>query len=382
MPSSPEEYNSVQLYWDKNQKNSLNSLSLNTSANSNALELTISSTTIDAWQYFLAAYLVSQWRCIPTEDWTLATIFQELNPSLTRNNSALLDALVKSNAGSGSFLDGFSTKFEEIELKQVKTFSNHEVLKWLVPATANLTSYLTKSISSYQKQLEINLENLRPLLHQKLHIYFYILKSAGTKTAFMRLNILSEKLHSLAKKYEWQWQECLYKSNASQQSFENLSAQLSRLWEFSKQQKAESALHALHLTYQYQLSGQLYNVATGLIRELETQVQQHILILTEIDLYLNQLQSKYAQQYPLSPLKADFLKHYLFPRINAVEFLEKIEQWIGRSFYEWVNLDEIESLRLKQEILIRLQPVCWDFYNECSLVEPKLNSSDFNDLER
>ncbi len=83
----------------------------------------------------------------------------------------------------------------------------------------------------------------------------------------------------------------------------------------------------------------------------------------------------------MSPVPGDFLKQYLSPRINALEFLKEIEQWLGSSRYEWVNLDEIDSLRLRQEILIRLQPVCWDFYTECFQVRKKLSSSDFSNEE-
>lgn len=375
MPAAPEEFSSERVYsLVENQSNSKNFQSV---SNTTTEDFTVALTTIKAWQHWLAAELVSQWRSLPTEEWSLATIFQELNPALTRNNSLLLDALAKSNTGNGSFVDELNIEAQKLYQQRIKYFNKNVILRWLIPATANLANHLTKSISSYQSQLDINLDNLRSSIHQKLQIYFYLLKSAGTKTAFAQLICLSEELQSLAKQYELHWQECLYKSNASQQSFENLSAQISHLLEFSKQQKADAALNALRLTYQYQLQGQLYNVASQLLKELETQLQQHILILTQVDLYLDHLHFWYAQQYPLSPVPANFLKHYLSPRINAVEFLSEIERWLGSSRYEWVNLDESESGHLKQEILIRLQPVCWDFYTECFQVQKKLSSSDF-----
>lgn len=375
MPASPEEFSSERVCSLVESRQA--GQTLNTVNDPRDLEFTIAPTTIKAWQHWLAAELVSQWRSNPTEEWSLATIFQELNPSLTRNNSPLLDALAKSNTGNGSFVDDLNIEAQKLYQQQIKCFNNNGIFKWLIPATAKIANHLTKSISCYQSQLGINLDNLRSSLHQKLQIYFYLLKSAGTKTTFAQLIHLSEELQSLAKEYELYWQECLYKSNASQHSFENLSAQISHLLEFSKQQKADAALNALRLTYQYQLQGQLYNVASQLLKELETQVQQHLLILTQVDLYLDHLQFWYAQQYPLSPVPADFLKHYLSPRINALEFLSGIEQWLGSSRYEWVNLDESESGHLKQEILIRLQPVCWDFYTECFQVRKKLTSSDF-----
>ncbi len=379
MPASPEEFSSERVCSLVESRQA--GQTLNTENDTRATEFTIAPSTIKAWQHWLAADLVSQWRSLPTEEWPLATIFQELNPSITRNNSPLLDALAKSNTDNGSFVDALNIEAQKLYQQQIKYFNKNVILRWLIPATANLANQLTKSISCYQLQLEINLDNLRSSIHQKQQIYFYLLKSAGTKTAFAQLICLSEELQSLAKEYELHWQECLYKSNASQHSFENLSAQISHLLEFSKQQKADAALNALRLTYQYQLQAQLYNVAGQLLRELETQVQQHILILTHVDLYLDQLQLKYAQQYPLSPMPADFLKHYLSPRINALELLDEIEQWVGSSRYEWVNLNEIDSLRLKQEILIRLQPVCWDFYTECFQVRKKLSSSDFSNEE-
>ena len=375
MPASPEEFSSERVCSLVESRQA--GQTLNTVNAPSDLEFTIAPTTIKAWQHWLAAELVSQWRSNSTEEWPLATIFQELNPTLTRNNSPLLDALAKSNTGNSSFVDDLNVEAQKLYQQQIKYFNTNGILRWLIPATANLANHLTKSISCYQSQLDINLENLRSSIHQKLQIYFYLLKSAGTKTAFAQLICLSEELQFLAKEYELHWQECLYKSNASQHSFENLSAQISHLLEFSKQQKADAALNALRLTYQYQLQGQLYNVASQLLKELETQLQQHILILTHVDLYLDHLQFWYAQQYPLSPIPADFLKHYLSPRINPLGFLKEIEQWLGSSRYEWVNLDEIDSLRLRQEILIRLQPICWNFYTECFQVQKKLSSSDF-----
>lgn len=375
MPAAPEEFSSERVYsLVENKSNSNNFQSV---TNTRTEDLTVAPTTIKAWQHWLAAELVSQWRCLAIEEWSLATIFQECNPKLTSSDSLLLDALAKSNTGNGSFIDDLNVEAQKLYQQQIKYFNKNGILRWLIPATANLANHLTKSISSYQSQLDMNLDNLRPAIHQKLQIYFYLLKSAGTKTTFAQLINLSEELQSLAKEYELYWQECLYKSNASQHSFENLSAQISHLLEFSKQQKADAALNALRLTYQYQLQGQLYNVASQLLKELETQVQQHLLILTHVDLYLDNLQFWYAQQYPLSPVRGDFLKHYLSPRINALGFLKEIEQWLGSDRYEWVNLDEIDSLRLRQEILIRLQPICWNFYTECFQVQKKLSSSDF-----
>ena len=375
MPASPEEFSSERVCSLVESRQA--GQTLNTVNAPSDLEFTIAPTTIKAWQHWLAAELVSQWRSGATEEWSLATIFQECNPKLTSSDSLLLDALAKSNTGNGSFIDDLNVEAQKLYQQQIKYFNKNGILRWLIPATANLANHLTKSISSYQSQLDMNLDNLRPAIHQKQQIYFYLLKSAGTKTAFVQLICLSEELQSLAKEYELHWQECLYKSNASQHSFENLSAQISHLLEFSKQQKADAALNALRLTYQYQLQGQLYNVASQLLKELETQLQQHILILTHVDLYLDNLQFWYAQQYPLSPVPGDFLKHYLSPRINALGFLKEIEQWLGSNRYEWVNLDEIDSLRLRQEILIRLQPICWNFYTECFQVQKKLSSSDF-----
>lgn len=362
-------------------KNQINSESLSTATNSSSEEFAITDSTIRAWQYFLAADLVSQWRSLPVEEWDISAIFPEFNPELKRGNSLLLTRLSDSKTSNNSFLDTLDTEFNEIYQQPLKYFSNSGIIKWLIPATAKLTNYLTKYIQSCLEQLEVNLDNLRPRLHQNIQIYFYSL-NGGTTSASACLNSLSEKLHCLAQEYEMQWQESLYKSNASRHSFENLSAQVSRLLEFSKQQKAESALNALRLTYKYQLSGQLYNAACKLLKSLSDQVQERILMLNEVDRFLERLQSEYVQQHPLLPVTAAFLKHYLSPRIEANQFLKEIEQWANNTMSEWASLEVVEISRIKQEILIRLQPVCWDFYCECYQVERKLSSSNFTDLSR
>ena len=210
------------------------------------------------------------------------------------------------------------------------------ILKWVIPLAANLANVLTKSTQKCLEQLEVNVDNLRTKLHQKQHIYFLLLSSAGTKTAFACLDSLSEQLQSLVKEYEQQWQKFLYKSNANRYSFENLSTQISHWWEFSKQQKVDWALNSLRLTY----------------------------------------------KYPLDPVPADFLKQYLSPRINAIGLLEEIEKWIDCTRYEWVNLDSNELSRLRAEILMRIQPACWEFYSECFQVSKKLNSTDITNIQK
>jgi hypothetical protein len=159
-----------------------------------------------------------------------------------------------------------------------------------------------------------------------------------------------------------------------------LSAQISQWWQFPKQQKADSALNSLRLTYKYQLSGQLYNAACQLLRELESQTQQQILMLADVDLCLADLQSWFTQQYPLAPVPSEFLKHYLSPRINPRQFLENIEQWVGTTKEQWVSLDNNELSRLRTEMILRLQPECLQFYTECFQVNKKLASSDFTNL--
>jgi hypothetical protein len=349
--------------------------SLNITTSTNLSQFTVAEQTISAWVYWLGSDLVSQWRTLPIEEWSLATIFEQLNPQFYCANSLLLTALGQSKTSSGELVAELNIGYQEI-YQQPKYLTSSGTLKWLIPLTATLATSLTKSLQKCLEQLEVNLDESRTQAHQKLQIYFYLLRSAGTKTAFARLDDLSAQLQSLIKEYEWQWQENLYKSNASRHSFENLSAQISQWWELSKQQKADSALNSLRLTYKYQLSGQLYNAACQLLKELESQTQQHILMLANVDLCLADLQSWFTQQYPLEPVPADFLKHYLSPRINPRQLLSEIEQWAGIPKQEWMNLDQNKSDQLKTEILDKLQPVCWQFYTECFQVSKKLTSSD------
>lgn len=350
--------------------------SLSASTSNSLSEVTLAHPIVKSWLYWLGAELVSQWRTLPIEEWSLATIFQELNPELTCANSLLLDALAQSKTEHGSIVAQLELEYKEIHQQQFKYFTNSGVVKSLIPLTASLVDSLTKRTQKSLNQLEVNVDSLRTTIHKKLHLYFYLLRSAGTKTAFASVDCLSDSLQDLYKKYEWQWQEYLYKSNASRHSFENLSAQITQWWQVSKQQKADSLLNALKLTYKFQLEGQLCLAAYQLLKELDAQIQEHILILSEVDLWLAQLQSWFVQQYPLDPVPADFLKQYLSPRINASQFLEEIEQWTGISRYQWVSLDQNELSRLKSEILIRLEPKCFEFYSECFQVNKKLTNND------
>lgn len=378
MSSERVDFNHNQVY--SLVENNIVPQSLNTANNTNLSQFTVAEQTISAWVYWLAGDIVSQWRTLPIESWSLATVFDGLNPEISCAESLLLTALAQSKVDNGSFLIELDADYQEIYQQQFKYFTNTQVLKWLIPLTATLTDYLTKRTQNCLSQLSNNVDNLKTQVHQKLQIYFYLLRAAGTKTAFACSDCLSVQLQSLIKEYEWQWQECLYKSNASKHSFENLSAQISQWWQISKQQKADSMLNALLLTYKFQLEGQIYNAACQLLKELESQTQQHILMLADVDLCLADLQSWYWQQYPLEPLPTEFLKHYLSPRLNPRQFLEEIEQWAGVTKEQWASLENNELSQLRSEIILRLQPECLQFYTECFQINKKLISRDFTDL--
>ena len=379
MSSEQEGFNQNSVY--SLVENNSSSLDLNTATN-NSCSDPLTHPIIKTWLYWLGADLVSQWRTLPIEEWSLATIFQEVNSELTCANSLLLESLTQSKTNSASIVTDLDTEYQNIYQQQLRYFTRGGILKWVIPLAADLANSLTKSLQKSLEQLQSNLEQLQIKVHQKLQIYFYLLKSAGTKTAFASTNSLSENLQDLSKKYEWQWQDYLYKSNASKHSFENLSAQIFQWWQPDKQRKANSALNALLLTYKFQLKAQLCNAACQLLKELETQTQQHILRLAEVDLWLSQMQTWFGQQCPLDPVPADFLKQYLSPRINAFQFLEEIEEWTGATRYQWVNLDTKELSRLKSEILMRLQPVCCQFYTECFQVHKHLNTSNSSNLSK
>lgn len=373
MSLEPNKFNQNNVYSLVETNNSTPELSQATDVNSEEL---VAHPMIKCWLYWLGADVVSRWRTLPIEQESLSTIFQELNPELSCANSPLLIALAQSKMEHGSIVTQLELEYKESHKQQFKYFTNSLVLKSLIPLTASLVDFLTKRTQKCLDQLEDNVDNLRATIHKKLHLYFYLLRAGGTKTAFASIDCLSQKLQDLAKKYEWQWQEYSYKSNASKHSFENLSAQITQWWQVSKQQKADSLLNALKLTYKFQLEGQLCLAAYQLLKELDTQIQEHILILSEVDLWQAQLQSWFVQQYPLDPVPADFLKQYLSPRINASQFLEEIEQWTGISRYQWVSLDQNELSCLKSEILLQLQPTCFEFYTECFQVNKKLSNND------
>lgn len=141
--------------------------------------------------------------------------------------------------------------------------------------------------------------------------------------------------------------------------------------EFDKRVKANSALNALRLIYKYQLSGQVYNVACQLLKELEAQTQQQLFLLTEVDSCLAELQTWFIQQYPLESMPADLLKNYLSPRVNTVMLLKEVEEWVGTTRYEWADLDGHMTASLKSQLLMHLQPICWNFYTECCQLDKK-----------
>lgn len=332
---------------------------LSTAINTTSVELAIANPLVEAWVYWLAADVVSQWRSLPAEEYSLESIFEELNPELDGEKSNLFNALTKTK-NNNSFLEELDKEVEKNYQLPFHYFTNRGIVNCLLPSTERLTNYLTTFLSNCLEQLKDNFDDLQPQLHQKQQAYFYLLKTAGTKITLNYLENLSREYNLLLKRCQLKLQENSDKTNDCKKSFEILSAQVFQWWEFSKQKKAEAVLNALLLSYKYQLLTRVYNVVCELLTQLESQLEQHILIVREVDYYLELLQTSYLKGYALDAVTDNFLKCYLSPKVNVQE----VEKWLD-SKYNFIKLNDNELLHLKQEILIHLKPYCFDFYTEC-----------------
>ena len=81
-------------------------------------------------------------------------------------------------------------------------------------------------------------------------------------------------------------------------------------------------------------------------------------------------------QYPLEPVNPSLLRD-LSQRIDPITFKSQIESWAELPLYEWSTLDETRTMHLKEQILIRVQHVCWSYYTEALLIKSKLSNSNF-----
>lgn len=235
---------------------------------------------------------------------------------------------------------------------------------------------MSESTQECLRQLKINFELVETKAHEDLQVHFYFLRSYGTDTAINSLIDLIQELELLIKNYESQCQEYENLIKSSRQSFENLSSQLSRWWQFDKKQKATSTLNALFLSYKLQLELQLFAAGCQVLKKLKFQVEEYTNSVSTIDRWLSELQEWFNLQYPLEPVNPTLLKDLSY-RIDPIKLKKEIEDWAELPLYEWNSLDEIRTTHLKEQILIRLQQVCWSHYNEALFVKEKLSNSNF-----
>ena len=380
MKLEPNYYNHFQ---DDSSQNNV-SLEKPSTTNSTSLSpLTISDETIKALIYWLAADLVSQWRTQPAERWDIATVFQSLDPQLKLNssdftlaNSLLLNSLARSHTSYASFLADIAQSYQNNFQDRFNDISNKGVIKRLIPATAALTKFLIESTQKCEQQLEANFELVATKAHQNIEILFCILKDSGTDVAIDYLVSLVQEIENLIKDYEARSLEYEYLMQSSKQSFRNLSSQLSPLWQHDKKGKADSALNALFLDYKLQIESQLYNVARQVLRVIKEKIEQYVNSLSTVDRWLSELQGYFSLQYPLEPVNPSLLRD-LSERIDPITFKSQIESWAELPLYEWSTLDETRTMHLKEQILIRVQHVCWSYYTEALLIKSKLSNSNF-----
>ncbi len=222
-------------------------------------------------------------------------------------------------------------------------------------------------------QLRINSHSLASQLYQKLELYFYMLRSGGSRTAVNCLEEKSAQIQALSQKYECLRQEWETERQAHWEAFLNLSAQLvqpqwlSLLSQSDRKSKAQSALSALKDSYQLQLEAQLCSTAASLLEELKQAIDRQATVFEATDLWLAKLQSHLAQQQPLANISAAYLQEHLLPQIDCEELRQEIEMNRG-SLYDWANSD-LSSDIIVDEILTLVRPICWRFFAQYLLTD-------------
>lgn len=340
---------------------------------------TISEEIIKARIYWLAADLVSQWRSLPAERWDLETVFQEFNPELkegisefTLSTSLLLNCLAYSKTSYSSLLVELEKNYSE----QFNLLKNRGIVKTLVPVTVDITNFLLVSTEKCIQELQDNFESVTTKAYQNLEIHFYYLRDFGTNSVMDCMVFLIQELENLIKEYELKCQFYEDLIASSKQSFNNLSLQLLKWRPFSIKPTVESVFNALFVSYKLQLELKLYGAACQLLKMLKERVDKYTDSVAIIDKWLSELQSWFSLQYPLEPVNPTLLKDLSY-RVEPILFRKEIEEYINLTLYEWNSLDETQLKDLKEQILSRVQLVCWEHYQESLLIKEKLSNRSF-----
>ncbi|MBV8887727.1 MAG: hypothetical protein JO235_27545 [Chroococcidiopsidaceae cyanobacterium CP_BM_RX_35] len=336
---------------------------------------------LETWACWLAAETIAQWRELPVENFSVATIAEDLGLTSVESIAPLLIALCRTATNtllSEELILRVQALHEQLQQKKLQPHSRHR--KWWEEEVAGLARWFTQltpttslpsqsptAIGSCLAQLHSNTLILRTQSRMKLREHLARLWQAGPQSVLEKLGSLSEVLQNVQANYEIQRQDCLRRESSAWQAYYTLSGKLAdRNWLWSgRSTDWEAALRALAVAYKFKLEAETYTQASQLVGELVQQTRAYTAQVAQTDAMLTSLQSWFTERCAAKPIFIPLLRDYLAERANPVQLRRELEGWAGHSLNQWGIAESVQVGALREQILSRLRPLSLEIYTEC-----------------
>ena len=128
----------------------------------------------------------------------------------------------------------------------------------------------------------------------------------------------------------------------------------------------ESAKRALLISYQSILSKNINDVGLVIIKQISQELESYRQVVGESDRLLYDIQnSLFERSAAPNPMFAALWQDYCLENLNALQVLQKIEQWIGGVSIKHWGEQKINRGALREKMLEVLRPQALKLYLEC-----------------
>jgi len=356
------------------------------------LQISLPVSRLESWSHWLAAQVVEQWRDLPVENHSVATILDELELSSFESSALLFMAVDKTATNTPLHLQ-LAERFKSLhERQRQQKLAPSRLQQWLEQEAAGLAAWFSQPLSAPSEssqspmegssclaQLQFNVLALRSKTRHQLQDCFVRLLSAGSRALLTWSGSLSEALEGLRVDCETQWQSCLRQESSAWRAYYKLSAiPQEHKWRWSGQGHLnwEAALRALATVYNCKLKAEMYSQTAQVIGELVQQTHLYTASVAQADAMLASLQDWLTERSSVEPLFVPLLKDSLAQHVKPAQLLSEAESWIGCTLDQWGTLESTQCAALCEQILARTRPLCLEVYAECCRCVLNLDPSD------
>ncbi|MEM8718136.1 MAG: response regulator transcription factor [Cyanobacteria bacterium P01_G01_bin.39] len=253
-----------------------------------------------------------------------------------------------------------------------KNINLNQMLQQIIDTEAEIKNWfsLNSSVDKWNcntSQTNLNIESIKNDVFTKFkHNIDFVWHNLGSEIILNWLQELDIGLQAIRVNYKKHYQDYLQKETSAWSAYNILSNKLVNLNKQAyKLKNWESVWKALLLAFKFKLYATLYSyVIEQIVSELIQQTQTYKNIICKTDNLLLDLQTEFDQQ---TSIKSDLLP-LLFSStdlLNPKQFRRELESCKGYTLNHWGVIDSITQETIRQEIIVKLNPLAYQFYIEC-----------------